>query len=200
MRKRSEKLILGIIGLIFVGVGAGMLVKTGYGADTLNACFTGIVKKTGLSLGTITTIFNAIMIILIYFIKPKLVGIGMILSVFILKFPIDFVIAVYPAGSNIWLGLCSDILSLIIFSFGAALMIESEMGCTVYDGLTLIATDKAHLPFRIVRLFCDGICFVLGFIFGGEIGIGTILSFLLMAPCIDGFRKIIQKKIAIHAC
>lgn len=193
-REKTRNLAAGTAGLILVGFGAGMLVKTGYGADTLNAFFTGITKKTGLSLGMVNTIFNAVMLLFIFFVQRKLVRIGMVLSVFILKFPIDFAIAVYPPSPNLAAGIFSDILSLSVFAFGAALMIESQMGCTIYDGLTLIATEKSKLPFKAVRFICDGLALGLGFLFRGEIGIGTVLSFFLMAPFIDTFRKIISRK------
>lgn len=192
---KIKNLFWGIVGIILVGIGAGMLVKTGYGADTLNACFTGIAKKCGLSLGTINTIFNASMIILIFFVRRELVGIGMILSVFLLQLPIDLTISLYPASPNVFIGILSGILSLAVFSFGGSLMIESKMGSTVYDGLTLIMTDLLKQPFKIVRYFCDGTVLLIGFVLKGEIGVGTILSLLLMAPFIDLFRKIIGKYI-----
>lgn len=195
----GKRIVLGVAGLLLVGFGGGMLVKTGYGADTLNAFFTGIAARSGLSLGTINTIFNATMIFFIYFMNRKLVGIGMVLSIFVLKFPIDYAIAVYPASPNIIVGIASGILSLTVFSFGAALMIESDLGCTVYDGITLIITEKTRFPFKVVRFVCDGFALFMGILFQGEIGIGTILSFFLMAPCIDGFRKIIRKKTAVNS-
>lgn len=74
------------------------------------------------------------------------------------------------------------------------------MGCTVYDGLTLIAADRTKLPFRIVRLICDGIALIMGILLGGEIGMGTVLSFLLMAPWIDNFRRFIKNHITADNC
>ena len=193
-----KSILLGIIGILLVGFGAGMLTKTGYGADTLNAAFTGISAKTNLSLGTINTIFNAVFIIVIFFVDRKLVGIGMILSVFILKFPIDFAMSIYPASPNIFVGFLSDVLSLSIFAFGAALMIESKMGATVYDGITLILTDRTKLSFRTVRFICDGTALLLGVLLHGQIGMGTVLSFALMAPLIDMFRKMINKGVGYN--
>lgn len=189
----AKNMAMGITGLLLVGFGSGMLVKTGYGADTLNAIFTGVARLTGLSVGTVSAIVNGIMLVFIFFVQRELVGIGMFLSVLVLKFPIDFAIAVYPASPNLAVGVCSDILSFVVFCLGVALMMESELGVTGYDGLTLIATNKSKKPFRTVRLICDGITLGLAFLLKGEIGVGTVLGFLLMAPFIDFFRKRIEK-------
>lgn len=188
-RLNAKNLTMGLVGLLLVGFGSGMLVKTGYGADTLNGIFAGIARLTGLSLGTVSAIANGLILVFIFFVKRELVGIGMLLSALVLKFPIDFAMSVYPASPNLAVGICSDILSLAVFCLGVALMIESQLGVTGYDGLTLIATEKSKKPFRRVRLVCDGITLVLAFLLKGEIGIGTVLGFLLMAPFIDFYRK-----------
>lgn len=62
-----KKIVLMIVGVAIMSFGCGMLVKTGYGADTSNALSTGIANMTGISVGNTNAIATVIFIIISYY-------------------------------------------------------------------------------------------------------------------------------------
>ncbi|MBQ1476877.1 MAG: hypothetical protein IIZ33_01870 [Erysipelotrichaceae bacterium] len=191
---RGKDLLVSIAGLFIMGFGCGMMVKSGWGADTTNAFFSGISKSTGLSVGSINAIANVIMVIVIYFLEKKYIGISMFLAIFLIKFPVDLAISICPSYQSVLTAGIGLVIALFIVSFGASMMIVSGLGCSPYDGLVLSISGRFHLPYLAVKYAADAVCVLGGWLFHGEVGLGTLLCFLLMGSFISFNRKWMEEK------
>ncbi len=188
-----KKILLMIIGVLIMSFGCGMLIKTGYGADTSNALLTGVANKINLSVGNTNAIATVVFIILSYFLSKKRIGLGTILVPLIISFPIDFAIRVCIKAPNLLIGILLDIVALYIVSFGAAITIEFDLGASPFDCLSLGISDRFHLKYVIAKYLLDAFCVVMGFLLKGEVGIGTLLCFLVMGPFISFNRKLLNR-------
>ena len=176
-----------------MGFGVGMLIKTGYGADTSNALFTGISNISGLSVGTVNSIAAVVMIIIVFFLSKKRIVLGTLFVPFLIGFPIDFAISIWFKAPNLISGIIIDIISLYIVAFGAAITIEFELGPSPYDCVSLAISDFFKLNYIVSKYILDGFCVVVGYLLKGEIGIGTLLCFLVIGIFISFNRKDLRK-------
>lgn len=191
-RYTLKDILLQIIGVFIMGFGVGMLIKTGYGADTSNALFTGISNISNLSVGTINSIAAVVMIIIVFFLSRKRIVLGTLLVPFLIAFPIDLAISIWFRAPNLISGIIIDIISLYIVSFGAAITIEFELGPSPYDCMSLGISDFFKLKYIYAKYILDGFCVAVGYLLKGEIGVGTILCFLTMGIFISINRKVLR--------
>ena len=194
LNKYSLKdILLQMLAIIIMGFGCGMLIKTGYGADTSNALFTGISNVTGLTPGTINALGSLVFTIIVFFLSRKRIGLGTLLVPLLVGFPVDIAISIWFKAPNLISGIIIDIISLYIISIGAAIIIEFELGASPYDGMALAIADIFNLRFFIAKYILDGFCVIVGYLLKGEVGIGTLLCFLVMGIFISFNRKVLRK-------
>ncbi len=187
-----KKLLFASLGLLIMGFGCGMLVKTGWGADTSNALYTGIASHTRFTVGQINMFGNVVFVILVFLIEKKYLGIAMIPAVLLIRYPVDFAIAVLPSAENLISAVILDILALFITAIGASMMIEAGLGCGPYDAFVLAVSERFRIRFLYVKYAADGFCILSGLLLKGEVGIGTLLCFLLIGLFIDRSRKLMK--------
>ena len=75
--------------------------------------------------------------------------------------------------------------ALIVFVFAAAVYMNVDMGTAPYDAIPVIIHKKIKgIPFSLIRILFDGIITVVAIIFGGRIGIVTLLMVFTLGPVI----------------
>ncbi len=188
-----KKILLMVAGIAIMSFGCGMLVKTGYGADTSNALLTGIANRTGFSVGKVNAVATAVFIVISYFLSKDRIGLGTVLVPLIIRFPMDFAIRVCVKAPNLLTGILLVLVALYIVSFGAAITIAFDLGASPYDCLSLGIADYFHLNYVVAKYLLDAFCVVTGFLLKGEVGIGTLLCLLVMGPFISFNQKILSK-------
>lgn len=192
---KIKKYIFAIVGIAIMGFGCGMLVKTGIGTDTVNCLTTGIANSLNITVGQATTLFNVVVVAIVFFVDKKMIKAAMILSVFLTQYPIDFAISIYFEAPNLIVGILSDILSIYVFTLGAAMMICSDCGSNVYDGLILAVSNVTKKKYITIKYIADALFILIGYLLGGEVGVGTIVSFILVGFLINEHMKFINKHI-----
>ena len=81
-------------------------------------------------------------------------------------------------------------IGLSIYTFGLALLIKCKLGMNALDSLIYRLVDMIHIEYKWIRIVADLILTILGFIMGGVVGIGTLVSILCTGMMIDLFTKI----------
>lgn len=75
-------------------------------------------------------------------------------------------------------------------------MSESDIGVAPNDIVPFIIKDKLNFQYRWVRIAFDATFLVVGFILGGKVGIGTIISMLVIGPfiqfCLPYGKKVVE--------
>ncbi|MBR0461855.1 MAG: hypothetical protein IJJ00_03965 [Erysipelotrichaceae bacterium] len=190
-KKLVKSLVLVVLGIVVMGTGIGMVSKIGIGVDSFTAVINGISFRTGLTLGTITALANAILCVIGYILCKKNVGLATILFIFISKWPVDFGYTHMIAGDNLVVKIILFVISVFIIALGAAMFIVSGMGANAYDAVTLGICERLNLKdkFVYVKYAMDGFMLIVAFIIGGPIGLGTIISLALIGI----FMKFCQK-------
>lgn len=75
---------------------------------------------------------------------------------------------------------------LIIAHFGVSLVIKSDAGTGPNDLVGVVISDKLKKKFSIIRMIVDACFLVCGWLFGGVVGLGTVICLFLVGP-VAGF-------------
>jgi len=190
-----KSLILAILGCIFLGFGIGMAVKVGIGSDSLSAVYNALTVITGYSLGTVTVFANIVMTTLSFLLNKKNVGAATIAFLFVSKWPVDFMTKIYPTSDNLIISIILYVIACLTIAFGSDLFIISSLGSSSYDGISLGIDERLNHKYKFVyiRWCIDGLLLVLAIILKGKIGIGTIISLIIIGPLMKFLEPILKR-------
>lgn len=195
-----------LIGVAILAFGAATLRIGQVGLDPYTAANIGIGGVLGLSLGVYQLIINIIILGLVFIFGRKYIGIGTVINMVLTGFFIDFYTWIYTTFFTIKINLFSQavllILGVVIFTFGASFYMSAKLGNAPYDAIAPIIVEHTKAQYRTVRVIQDVFFVILAFIFGGPVGIGTVINAFFTGPLIDFWNKkvsepIIEKSVKI---
>jgi len=195
MKKISIKQILWLLlGILMLGGGSGMFIKVSIGSDALSCFYEGLGYKLGVTAGTASVIMNAVYLIAVFFLDKKKIGISTFAFMILGKYPIDFFNKIFFTPNSLIIAILLDIVICVIIAVGCAVIVKANLGATAYDSLTLATAEVTKAKYVIVRYIYDGTLLLLGFLFGGKVGIATFLSFIIIGPVFNYSLKVLVKK------
>lgn len=194
--KKKKKLIMLITGALMISVGTVLCKKTSLGIDPFNAFCVGLSERLYLGLGATTLLVNSVLFLAVLMMSRSLIGIGTIFTMVSLGYLISFFNAIIPSANfevfsiqNILL----FIVGMLVFCFGIALYIESQLGMVPYDCLPFLFVNLFGGKTFAYRVGLDSFTSFLAFILGGPINIGTIVLAAGLGPLIDFFRRFVTR-------
>ena len=151
----------------------------------------GLTMITTLTLGQITQIVGLV-IVLLSWILGFSPGFGTFANMITIGFFIDLVIdwKIIPTQTQIGFQILQLIFSIIILGAGVFLYLRAQLGAGPRDGLMLALTAKFNKPVSHIRVPMDIIVSILGYLLGGPLWIGTIITALTLGYCMQFFFKI----------
>lgn len=205
--KRSLKeimlrLVLLFTGLVIAHLGVTLFLLTELGADPFNVFVQGIFRTLRNFLGMLTHGYThvsicIIIILLLIIIDKSYIKIGTVVCMVFGGPIIDFFTRILNtfihAGNPFALRIATLAAGCVILAFGMTIVIKSDAGTGPNDLVAIVISDKLSKPFGRVRIIVD-FCFVaIGFLLGGAVGIGTIISAFLVGPIAGVFLPYSEK-------
>ena len=201
-REYMLRLLLLFLGLVIAHLGVTLFLLTDLGADPFNVFIQGIFRTLGRMVPILTHGYtHAAVSILIMFILLAtdrsyvkagtfvcMAAGGPIIDVFTRLLETY----VHP-GNPFVIRLATLALGCVILAFGMTIVIKSDAGTGPNDLVAIVLSDRLSKPFGPVRILVD-ICFVAsGFLMGGAVGIGTLISAVLVGPVAGIFLPLSEK-------
>jgi len=86
-------------------------------------------------------------------------------------------ISPYPENHSVWLGIAYMLFGFLFIALGMYVYMKAEQGCGPKDGL-LIAIGKRlpKMPIGVVEILLFALVTLFGWLLGGTVGIGTLIS------------------------
>lgn len=170
--------------------GIGCHYNCGFGTDPISIFVDGLHGHYGLSYGTISTICNIIQTILIFIFIRKYLGPGTLLGVLTGGPLIDlFEIMmrnIFPSDTTVLpVRIIILLIGLITTGIGYGMGIAAEMGVGCFQFLPLFLSEKTPLELKYTQVITDALFFLVGYLLGGVIGIGSIVSVLFTGYFLD---------------
>jgi len=122
------------------------------------------------------------------------IGVGTILNMILIGLFLDIILLsdIVPIIENTYLGVLVLITGLYIISLGSYFYIGSGFGAGPRDGLMVALARKIKLPIGIIRSVIELTATILGWLLGGMVGIGTVISGFAIGFCIQSTFSILK--------
>lgn len=195
----GKKFLLCTAGLIVMALGVVFFLRSGLGVDPISVWEDGLSKALGIRFGTAALSTTAIIMTISLFVARKNIGIGTIYSAVgfgptmnILEALLADVLpadAVYAMPVRIlmlglgMLGLCA----------GIAFLVAARFGYNVTDILLFQIAENTRFQYRWIKVITDCLFVLAGFLLGGAVGVGTIVSALGTGPLVTFFVRLYNR-------
>ncbi len=200
------RIIILMVGLTIAHLGVTLFLLSNLGADPFNVFVQGVFRSlnglfpTGiLTHGRTHIVISLLIIFILLIVDRSYIKIGTILCMACGGPIIDFFTwilgNILPAEIHIAGRILMLVLGCIILAYGMTIVIKSEAGTGPNDLVAVVISDKTHGKFSIIRLLVDAVFTLIGFLFGGVVGAGTIVCVALVGPVAGFFLPINEKMI-----
>ena len=186
-----------LVGLTSVSIGASFFITANIGSEAITVFMQGIMLITNTNYAVAIVVANTIPVLALVFIKRlDLLSFGS-LAIILIGPLIDFWLAsglfVQPNSFIVQLGFA--LIGILVSGFGLGLYIHANVGMSPFEALVVALFEKIKkVKFFLIKISFDMLFLVFGFILGGVVGIGTVISVIAFGPVINiylvFFRKI----------
>ena len=173
-----------ILGLSLFAVGETLLITANQGVSPWTVLAQGISIQTNLSIGVTTFIVSIIVLLLWYPLKQK-PGLGTILNVILISIVIDLSVHVLPYPKTFFFQIIQSVIAVFIVGLGSAFYLTANLGPGPRDGLMTGLQKLTDKPIAIIRTFLEVSAVIVGFYFGGVVGVGTLLFAFGIGPAVS---------------
>ena len=167
-----------LFGLAVYSFGVHLTIAANIGLAPWDCLGMGIAKHTPLNYGS-SMVLISVTAVLIQLVLRENIGIATILDAVITGNLTQLLneINPYSANHSIWLGIVLMLFGFLFISLGMYLYMSAEQGCGPKDGL-LIAIGKRmpKIPIGVVEILLWAVVTLIGWMLGGSVGIGTVIS------------------------
>ena len=183
IKPKLSSLFFLCLGLMFFGLGEGLLIVSNAGASPWSVLAQGISLNVNLSIGVITLIISITVLLLWIPLRQKL-GIGTILNALIIAAMIDICIKFVPTPEIYYSQLLLAFIAVLTVGLGGGIYLIANLGAGPRDGLMVGLQIKTNLPIAAVRAFLEISAVSIGWYLGGTVGPGTLLFAFGIGPAI----------------
>ena len=207
------RLLLVLFAVILMGFCLSWLVLCDMGTDPCTMMNLAISDKLGMAIGDWQALMNIVLLIFVIIFGGRNLGFGTLANMFLVGYSLQFFSwlwgIVLPAGvvtdvvfTTMTVRICVLFPSLICFIFAAALYMDVDLGTAPYDAVPYIIWNAlkkkaSSIPFRFVRMGFDIFVVIIALIFGGKLGVVTVLMAFVLGPVIEFVGTMLQKVIEI---
>ena len=167
-----------VIGLFIFSFGVHLTIFANIGLAPWDCLGMGISYHTPLSYGVAMMVI-ALAVLGIDLVMREKIGYGTIIDALLTGNFIQFFndINPLPLNENIWLGIPIMLGGFVFMALGMAIYMKSEQGCGPRDALLVgLGRRMGRIPIGFVQIILWAVVLLAGWLLGGPVGIGTIIS------------------------
>lgn len=173
-----------LIGLVAYGIAIALLVRAGIGVPPWDVFAQGITRQTGIPFGVVVNVVGALVLLLWIPLRQK-PGVGTVLNVLLIGSSAELGLWFVPQQTVPWQ-------QAVVFAGGLALLalatgayIGARLGPGPRDGLMTGLHARTGWPIWVVRTGIEVTVLTVGFVLGGQLGLGTLAFALLIGPMVN---------------
>ena len=180
MIKKWKEILMVIAGSMMMGASIDLFVQADFGLDPLSLFQAGLGRVLHLSLGTTSQVLMISIIILLFFIDRKRIGIGSILnSVLVGTFIKWFSPMICTGGGAATERLLCLLAGLILMGVGIGTYVVAGLGEAGMDAMMMYLSGKLKKNVNVTRISIDILLSITGFLLGGKLGGATVVSMVV---------------------
>ncbi|NYF23420.1 YitT family protein [Sporosarcina sp. JAI121] len=165
-----------LVGMLILSLGISMTIKgQKLGIGPWDVLHVGLNNNFGLTIGTWGIITGFIIIISTAIALKEWPRFGTWLNLVLIGGFIDLFNWLLPDISSMGAQLLIFSMGVIVMGYGVGIYISPNIGAGPRDGLMLVLVKKTGASVKKVRTTIEVVVAIVGWLFGGPIGIGTVL-------------------------
>lgn len=167
-----------IFGLLIYSFGVYLTIYANIGLAPWDCFGMGIANHTPLNYGS-SMVLIGVCAIVIQLILRERIGIATLFDALLTGNMVQFLtnISPYPENHSLWFGIIFMLFGFLFIALGMYVYMSAECGCGPKDGL-LVAIGKRmpKIPIGVVEMLLWATVTFAGWLLGGTVGIGTVIS------------------------
>lgn len=182
-----------VIGLICYGLALALMVRAAVGVAPWDVLTTGISRHVPLSFGVITVLTSFVVLLLWIPLKQK-PGLGTLLNSLIIGPSADLGLHLLPHTTNLAVRIALFAAGLLLLAVATGFYIAPRLGPGPRDGLMTGLVRATRWKIWIVRTLIEGGVLLIGWLLGGNVGVGTVVFALGVGPLIGIFLPYFERR------
>lgn len=189
-------------GMIFlcmnlIGLGIALFLENKLGSDPIALLCDGLQQVIPLSFGTISMLYNLVIIGIAAIVAKNNLGAGTIAYGLFAGYFIEFYayvlspLQLYDQGFLV--RLVGYGLGQVFFVTALAMLIQLKLGMNALDAILLKVESKTHIPYFKLRTGVDFLYVGIGVVLGGTFGVGTVICVLTTGILVTKITQRIPK-------
>jgi uncharacterized membrane protein YczE len=180
--RRPARCVLLVAGLVGYGMSVGLMLQAGLGVMPWSVLDQGLSVTLGLEVGTWSMIVGAVVLLLWIPLRYR-PGIGTLANVVLVGLSINATLAVLPAAHALPVQLLLLLGGIVLNAIATGAYIGAGLGPGPRDGLSTGLAARG-LSLRVVRTCIEVGVLAVGWLLGGDVGVGTLLYAVAIGPLV----------------
>lgn len=193
MSEKKLRLIMAVVGVCITGITVGIFRWLVLGTDPCTSWIIGISNIFDAPYSVTYPIVFAVIFLIVFLLHRHYLGIATVINLFGIGIISDLTLAAMEAlvtDPSMAFRIVLLVVNVIILSWASSLYFTADLGVSAYDAIALMAANEYKIAqFRVCRVTTDLFCVIFGFIFGADIGIGTVITAFMMGPIVQWFNE-----------
>ena len=169
-----KRVVILFFGLFIFGIGDALVIQSDIGNGPWSVLAQGISRNLNITMGWSTLGISTIVLLAWVPLREK-PGFGTISNILIIALAIEVGVTYIPLQDNYFFGIIYTLLGIAMVGCASALYITCGLGPGPRDGLMTGLHFKTGVRVGRVRMAIEGTVFLLGWLLGGTVGLGTLL-------------------------
>lgn len=170
-------------GLLVFAFGEALIVRASLGVIPWDVLHQGLVHQFGLTIGRWSIIIGAVVLLLWIPLRER-PGLGTVSNVLVIGAALDVFLAWLHTPGSVWARGLFLVLGILINGVATAAYIGARLGPGPRDGLMTGLVRTRGWSVRLVRTGIEVAVVVIGWLLGGNLGLGTVLFALAIGPVV----------------
>lgn len=179
------------LGLVIFGIALGLSVEASLGVNPWTVLHGGIDKRTPISIGTAVLLVGLTLLLLFPMMKQP-IGIGTLLNIAVIGPVIDLTLLVVPDLTTLPIRIAALAVAPMLIGVGSGFYIGAGLGPGPRDGI-MTALQRVGVPVWLARSIVEASALGIGFVLGGDVGVGTVW----MAGSVGFFVQFFLKRLRL---
>lgn len=185
---RTRRIVQVVPGLLLFGVAMALAIEAELGVSPWTVFHQGVANRTGLTIGTVTVLVGVALVVFLYPFLREPVGLGTLLNATVIGPAIDLTQWLIPDVESIPIRVAMLAVAPVILGLGSGLYIGAGLGPGPRDGL-MVWLERRGLRIWQGRALVEFTALFVGWLLGGNVGLGTVWMALSISWFVDLFLR-----------
>ena len=171
-------------GLVLFGLGEAALIAAGAGVSSWTVLAQGVANITGWSVG-LSNFVISFAVLLFWIPLRQTPGMGTVLNAIIISATIEASLPYLPRPDLYALKMLETVIGILLVGMGSGLYLIANLGPGPRDGLMTGLQRVTRFPIAWVRTTLEFAVVACGWMLGGTVGLGTLMSAFGVGPAVS---------------